>query len=140
VKTIGKVLFIDDQDLDSFLHTELLKKLGFAHEVVVKKNGKEAIEYLELDCSLDKTYPSLIFVDLYMPGGNGFDFLQDFEMLDIPEKYKIAIIILSYSEDADDIIKLTKMGKFHFEHKPLDITTMENIFHRYFRHFGYLEI
>lgn len=135
MKKINKVLIIDDEDIDCFLHTELLKKLGAANEVIVKKDGKEAMDYLKTGC-MNNNYPSLIFVDLYMPNCTGFDFLKEFDALAIPNKYEIAVVILSYSEKADDIIRLNSIGRYHYEHKPLDIEKMENIFHRYFRNIG----
>lgn len=133
-------MFIDDEDIDSFLHTEILKKLGFAHEVVLKKNGKEAIDYLKVDCFIDNKYPTLIFVDLYMPCSTGFDFIKEFEQIYIPNKFEIAVVVISYSEKADDIIKLNSMGRYHFEHKPLDLKKMENILHKYFRDYGWHEL
>lgn len=130
---IDKILIIDDEELDSFLHSSILKEFGYAREIVVKKNGKEAIDYLQNDCQDQNSYPSLIFVDLYMPQSNGFDFLKEFDRINIPNKYDIAVVVLSYSDNADDVIRLNKIGKYHFEQKPLCIEKMENVVHRYFR-------
>ena len=130
---IDKILIIDDEELDSFLHSSILKEFGYAKEIVVKRNGKEAIDYLQKDCQQSNQYPSLIFVDLYMPKSNGFDFLKEFDKIIIPNKYNIAVVVLSYSDNADDVIRLNKIGKFHFEQKPLCVEKMENVVHRYFR-------
>jgi DNA-binding NtrC family response regulator len=133
VKRIDKVLLIDDDETDCFLSKLLMEKSGFVREIVIKENGKNALEYLKNECSFEDKFPSLILVDLRMPLGNGFCFLEEFEKLHISRNINIAVVVLSYSEDGEDIIKLTKMGRYNFIAKPLTEDKLIDIYHRYFR-------
>jgi DNA-binding NtrC family response regulator len=133
VKRIDKVLLIDDDETDCFLSKLLIEKSGFVREIVIKENGKNALEYLKKECCFEDKFPSLILVDLKMPMGNGFCFLEEFEKLDISRNINIAVVVLSYSEDGEDFIKLKKIGRYNFVAKPLTEDKLFDIYHRYFR-------
>jgi DNA-binding response OmpR family regulator len=132
-RIIDKVLIIDDDPISNHLSEELLKKLGFAEKIVVKNNGKAGIEYLQSECYLADTCPSLVLLDLKMPVLDGFDFLVEFEKLDLGHKDKMIIVILTSSKDPQDIIRLRKMGRYYLVMKPLTIDKLVDIYHRYFR-------
>jgi CheY-like chemotaxis protein len=124
---------IDDDETDCFLSKLIIENSGFVREIIIKENGKEALEYLQNECALEDQYPSLILVDLRMPSFNGFSFLEAFEKLEISKNGNIAIVVLSYSDDCDDIIKLQNLGRYNFISKPLTEDKLLDIYHRYFR-------
>jgi CheY-like chemotaxis protein len=131
-RIIEKVLIVDDDPVSNHLATELIKKLGFAKEIVTRQNGKEGIKYLKPECAMPDTCPSLILLDIKMPVMDGFDFLKEFEKLKI-SKEDIFIAIITSSTNPDDIIKLRNTGSHYLIRKPLSIDKMVDIYHRFFR-------
>jgi DNA-binding response OmpR family regulator len=68
-----------------------------------------------------------------MPVLDGFDFIKEFENLNLRQKDKIVIVILTTSTDPEDIIKLRSMGRYYLIRKPLTIDKLVDVYHRYFR-------
>jgi CheY-like chemotaxis protein len=139
LKTIKKVLLIDDDLVSNHLNKELLERLDITKEIVVKTNGREAIQYLQSDCYSEDSYPVLILLDLKMPVLDGFDFLKEYDQLNIGRKDNIVIVVLTTSTNADDIMKLRNLGKFELINKPLNLDKLVDIHHRYFRNLGHLK-
>jgi CheY-like chemotaxis protein len=139
VKIIKKVLLIDDDPVSNHLNKALLERLDFTKEIIVKTNGREAILYLQSDCYSENNYPVLILLDLKMPVLDGFDFLIEYDKLDISRKDNIVIVVLTTSTNADDIMKLRSIGKYDLINKPLNLEKLVDIYHRYFRNLGYFK-
>lgn len=72
-----KVYLLDDDIDHNFLNTLLLNSLGIMN-VEAGTSMEEALSYLN-NCVLAGTMPDFIFVDLNMPGINGFAFIKNFE-------------------------------------------------------------
>jgi CheY-like chemotaxis protein len=63
------VLIVEDDDSIRAITSEVLESEGV--EVIEAKNGREAITQL-----LDGVVPSVILLDLMMPGFNGWEFME----------------------------------------------------------------
>ncbi len=89
------ILVIDDNETDQFLFKISIKKLGNNINMLSAYDGKEAIEIIESKISsLD-----FIFLDLNMPGMNGFEFLEIYENMN----NRIAkVFVISSSIDLED--------------------------------------
>ncbi len=108
-------LLIDDNYIDNFVTSRLLESCKFADSIVVRQSSAEAIDALR-DGSLN---PDVIFLDLRMPVMDGFQFLDEFEKLDI-DKSSIKVFMLSSSLDPSDL-RRSNANKYitQFVHKPL---------------------
>src|SRR5207253_10074058 len=104
---------------------------NFAHEIVIKTEGKDALSYLEKECKASGGYPELILLDLKMPSSNGFDFLKELHSFCYYLKNEIIVVILTSSKDADDIIRLKDFGKYFIVNKPLNSEKLLDVHHRY---------
>lgn len=75
-----KILLIEDDQDNAFLITEELELSNIGSEVVLKKDGQEAMDYLsELDKSAENEVISqieLILLDLDLPKVNGMEILK----------------------------------------------------------------
>ena len=90
-------LLIDDNRLDIFLNTRVIKTNNFANEIMVCGDAEEALDLLRHE----KVKPNVIFVDINMPVMDGFQFLDEYEKLNI-DKLGIKIYMLSsFSNSAD---------------------------------------
>lgn len=119
-----KILLVDDDKICNFITEATLNRLGIASEIHAVLNGKEALEIINNFQSKDQVLPDAILLDLNMPIMNGFQFLEAFRELKISLKKEIMIIILTSSENPEDIVKAKKFGITHFLTKPLNEKTI----------------
>ncbi|WP_299246458.1 response regulator [uncultured Aquimarina sp.] len=77
MKTITKVLLVDDSEATIFFNKIILSKTGYIDEVIVAKNGLEALEIIK-----SGVIPEIIFLDINMPVMNGWEFLSEFQKLE----------------------------------------------------------
>ena len=77
---------------------------SFCSNIIVYENGKEALENLKFMLKAKKSLPEVIFLDLNMPVIDGWEFLDEFAKLDIPEK--IDMYVVGSSLDIRDKEKL----------------------------------
>jgi CheY-like chemotaxis protein len=117
-------LLIDDNYIDNFVTRRILESSNFADEVIVSQSGIDAINSLRAG----EIIPDVIFLDIRMPNMGGFEFLQEYDKLEIDGKKSIKIFMLSSSLDPIDFRKSTN-NKYitQFIHKPLTQKTLEDI-------------
>jgi CheY-like chemotaxis protein len=124
----NSVLLIDDNEIDNFINERMITTSGFSNHVVVKSSCDAAVEFLKNHENDLSALPEIIFLDLNMPGKDGFDFLRDFEQLAPTVKGKSKIVVLSSSISPDDINKAsTNPYVFKYVNKPLSEKYLEAI-------------
>lgn len=111
-------LLVDDDEVFNFMNQKVLQRLGFT-DVHAVSNGKQAVNFLKETCQAGKTLPDVIMLDLNMPVMDGFGFLKAFQDLDLPEKNKIKVMVLSSSINTQDMTMAKKLGAFKYQSKPL---------------------
>jgi CheY-like chemotaxis protein len=113
-----KVMLIDDNSLDNFINKKLLETNGFAETVSAYESPEDALSFLKTAPSSE--LPEVIFLDINMPGMDGFQFLDAFENLNAAIHQQCKIIMLSTSESFKDLNRANK-NKFvsKFLNKPL---------------------
>jgi len=116
-------LLIDDNYIDNYVTRRLLESSKFAEKIVVAQSPEEAIEALRNG----DVIPDIIFLDLRMPMMNGFEFLQEYDQLEI-KKDGTKVFILSASLDPVDLNKsLSNKNIIQFVHKPLTKKILEDL-------------
>ena len=120
----GVILLIEDNPDDIELTMRSLIKHNISNEVVVIRDGAEALDYLFATgnyVNRDKsTMPAVILLDLKLPKVDG---LQILERLRANEQTQLLpVIILTSSREEQDIIKSHKLGANSYVHKPVDFT------------------
>ena len=114
-------MIIDDSDADQFLTEAIIKKTFLSIEIHQAYDGEEALETLD---SMDKQ-PSLILLDINMPGMNGFEFLDEYSKR---EKQSKVIAMLTSSEQEQDKIKALQHECVHkYLVKPLGTGDLESL-------------
>lgn len=121
---IGNVMLIDDSKIDNFINSKVLELSEKADLIQVYDNPVLALEYL----NKTEIFPNVIFVDIYMPGMSGFDFLDEFNKLPSDNKKEIKVLLLSSAYDNLEIEKLKKYSWLSgYVVKPLTYETLNSL-------------
>ncbi|WP_436517908.1 response regulator [Ekhidna sp. To15] len=126
METFKKVLLIDDDDIVNSINSVIIKHAKFANEVESINNVPGAIELLnQIKSSQDS--PDVIFLDLNMPGQDGWDFIEEYEKLNMNGSTKV--IMLTSSISAKDEERASSSNCITaFISKPLSPELLENIY------------
>lgn len=132
-KKLECIMLIDDNPDDNFFHERVIKKNDRADYVIAKQLGTDALEYLKAKNVNKIPHPNLIFLDINMPGMNGWEFLKEYNKLQKELQSQAIVIMLTTSENPDDRKKAIEMNiAFDFKTKPLTKEMLEEIINRYF--------
>jgi CheY-like chemotaxis protein len=112
-----KVLMADDDDEDCFLAKEALAATGTNVDFSTVTDGLELMAHLwECICTDPGRLPDVILLDLNMPRKDGREVLLEIRAK--LELQNIPIVILTTSEEEDDMVFTKKAGADTFMTKP----------------------
>ena len=116
----NKIMIVDDNEIDNYIVKVLLKNNNIASEILEFDSGIKAIEYLEINKNTPENLPEIIFLDIYMPLVDGFQFMELFNKIESKLLRNCRVCIVSSSIDNHDIVR-TKSDKniFTFVTKPI---------------------
>ncbi len=117
-----KVLVVEDNPDDVTLLERAFSKGGPDVPLHFARDGKEALDYLKgVDRFVDrKLYPlpTLLVLDLKMPGIDGFDIIQ--WVRKNPALKDLRIVVLSSSSEPSDVSRAHELGANAYHVKPHD--------------------
>jgi CheY-like chemotaxis protein len=125
MRTIEKILFVDDDPICSYLNCVLIHELGIVKEATSIQHAEEALAYIKQHyCRQTKSRKvshDLIFLDINMPGMDGFELLEELQQLQQLDRSRFSIILLSTSINPADKEKAAGFGSLvkAFLSKPL---------------------
>jgi len=115
-----RILLVDDDDNDRLLFRSALQESGLDVELFEATDGFAAINYLlgfsEYGDRAKFPYPDLVFLDLKMPGMDGFAVLKEIRT-NLGLK-KLPIVISTNSNLRADAIAAYSLGTNAFHQKP----------------------
>ncbi len=113
-----KILLVEDNPHDVEITVRALKKGQIKNELVVAKDGQEALDILFSNENGDKFAPGLILLDLNLPKVNGHEVLK--ELKADPELRRVPVIVLTASTQEEDIVRSYDLGVNTFISKPVE--------------------
>jgi CheY-like chemotaxis protein len=137
MKKINCILLIDDNPADNAYHKIIITESGVCNHIKVVTSGQEAIDYINKASKPDQSElfpkPDLIYLDINMPGMNGFEFLEIYHTLEEDQKSKAVVIMLTTSLNPDDKIKAMGFKEVNeFQNKPLTVEIIMETINKYF--------
>ena len=122
----SNILIIDDNETDAMIMQEALESVIIGNDVKILNNAADAIDLLNNKGDFEKEEkPDLILLDLNMPDLNGFEFLRIVKK--DPRFIQIPVIVLSGTEDPENINECYQLGANCFIQKPNDITKFKQV-------------
>jgi CheY-like chemotaxis protein len=119
LKTI-EILLVEDSPGDVRLTRKALKEAKVRNNLSVASDGEEAMEMLAgSGASQQIPRPDLILLDLNLPRKNGREVLQ--EIKSDPELKRIPVVVLTTSQEEQDILKSYELHANAFITKPVDL-------------------
>ena len=95
----SRILLVEDNEQDEFLAIRALIKNNIKSEVVIKRDGAEALDYLLKLPSYE--LPTVVFLDLKLPKISGLEVLKVLRANRMTKS--LPIVILTTSSEESDI-------------------------------------
>ena len=116
----GPILLVDDSDSDVALTLRALRKHRLANEIVVARDGVEALELLqpEREPAGGRLVPRLIMLDLKLPRVGGIEVLR--RLKDDERTRGIPVVVLTSSNQVPDIETCYRLGANSYIVKPVE--------------------
>jgi two-component system, chemotaxis family, response regulator Rcp1 len=118
------ILLVEDHEMDILLIEEALKRTGSRWALSVVRDGVEAMDYLRgLGSFGGAPRPGLILLDLKMPRKDGREVLAEIKADEVLQS--IPVIVLTSSDDPDDVVQAYRLGANSYVRKPLDLESLK---------------
>jgi CheY-like chemotaxis protein len=116
------ILLVEDNKDDEVLTLRALKKNNIKNEVVIARDGAEALEYLlganRNEGRTPRGVPQLVLLDLKLPKVDGLEVLR---RLRGDERTKLLpVVILTSSKEEKDLVSSYSLGANSYIRKPVD--------------------
>lgn len=122
------VMIIDDNTIDIYISSRMITKNNFGKKVLEYSDSEEALKYLQKNQDTISALPQVIFVDIYMPGMSGFQFLEEYDKLSADLKNYCKVFIISSTIDDFDIARAqSDTNVVSFQVKPINKEFLDRI-------------
>ena len=121
MEKLGRILLVEDDHRDVELSMTALEEYKLANEVVIARDGQQALDFLYCRGGFEnriKENPAVILLDLKLPKINGLEVLQQIRS---DERLKmIPVVVLTSSQEEKDMVRSYALGVNAYVVKPVD--------------------
>jgi DNA-binding response OmpR family regulator len=118
----GTILLVEDNPDDEILALRALKKAQTKNNVVVTRDGQEALDYVfgkgKYNGRNPNETPQVIFLDIKLPKLNGLEVLKNIR--EDKRTSLIPVVLLTSSDEERDMVDGYKLGANSYINKPVD--------------------
>ena len=125
--TLGRILIVEDDPNDVELTLTALADYNLANEVVVTRDGQQALDYLYCRGEFSARAPgnpAVMLLDLKLPKVGGLEVLQQVKSDD--NLKTIPVVVLTSSNEEKDMMRSYKLGVNAYVVKPVDFHEFVN--------------
>lgn len=118
------ILLVEDNPNDLELTLAALAKCQLANEIIVARDGAEALDYLNGTGSYEgckPQQPAVVLLDLKLPKIDGLQVLEQIKT-DSTQR-RIPVVMLTSSREERDLVHSYELGVNAFVVKPVDFNT-----------------
>lgn len=118
---INPILLVEDNPKDLELTLAALDRSQLANEVVIARDGAEALDWLLCTGAHEHRNtgdPAVVLLDLKLPKVDGLQVLE--KVKNNPELKHVPIVMLTASKEESDLVKSYQLGVNAFVVKPVD--------------------
>jgi CheY-like chemotaxis protein len=127
MSALGRILLVEDDPKDVELTLTALEEYNLDNEVVVARDGEEALDYLYRRGSFtthSNDNPAVLLLDLKLPKVDGLEVLQQIKS---DQKLKvIPVVVLTSSHEERDMVASYRLGVNAYVVKPVDFHEFVN--------------
>ena len=122
-----RILLVEDDPKDVELTLTALEEYNLANEVVVARDGAEALDYLYCRgeyAGRPNDNPAVLLLDLKLPKVDGLEVLQQIKSDD--NLRMVPVVVLTSSREEKDMVTSYKLGVNAYVVKPVDFHEFVN--------------
>ena len=125
--TLGRILMVEDDPKDVELTLTALEEYNLANEVIVARDGEQALDYLyhrgEFKNRVNGN-PAVMLLDLKLPKVDGLEVLK--QIKSDRNLSLIPVVVLTSSKEEKDMVASYKLGVNAYVVKPVDFHEFVN--------------
>jgi CheY-like chemotaxis protein len=118
---LGRILLVEDDPRDVELTLTALEEYKLANEVVVARDGQQALDYLRSQGAYSDRAgenPAVLLLDLKLPKVDGLEVLKEIRTDD--RLKLIPVVVLTSSQEEKDMMRSYTLGVNAYVVKPVD--------------------
>ncbi len=143
MKPAHSILLVEDNPADIKITQRAIKESGLPVDLVVVRDGQEALDYLLNTCQQAETsaarVPDLVLLDLNLPRMTGYEVLERIRAT--PALCRVPVVVLTTSKRQEDVVRMYSAGANTYIEKPQEfqrfVLALQTI-HRYWLDFALL--
>lgn len=116
------ILLVEDNQNDELLTLRALRKCNVMNEVVVARDGEEALNHLfgseKPDGNDPEFLPAVVLLDLKLPRVSGIEVLRQIRAN--PRTHRLPVVVLTSSKEERDLNEVYDLGANSYIYKPID--------------------
>jgi CheY-like chemotaxis protein len=120
----GVILLVEDSSDDVELTLRAFEKSRIVSEIIVARDGEEALAYLHADGAYadrdPAVMPEVVLLDLKLPKVDGIEVLR--RMRADERTRRVPVVVLTSSNEDSDVLATYDLGANSFVRKPVDFT------------------
>jgi CheY-like chemotaxis protein len=127
VNKLGRILMVEDDPKDVELTLTALEEYNLANEVIVTRDGEQALDYLYSRGEYktrSSGNPAVMLLDLKLPKVDGLEVLK--QIKSDGELRMIPVVVLTSSKEEKDMVASYKLGVNAYVVKPVDFHEFVN--------------
>jgi CheY-like chemotaxis protein len=127
INKLGRILMVEDDPKDVELTLTALEEYNLANEVIVTRDGEQALDYLYCRGEYkmrSSGNPAVMLLDLKLPKVDGLEVLK--QIKSDGELKLIPVVVLTSSKEEKDMVASYKLGVNAYVVKPVDFHEFVN--------------